>query len=52
MNVMEHLENIPLGDREQVCFLNDGAPARYCHDVMNNLNNRLGKRWFGQNGPV
>ena len=50
--LMELLEDIPLADRVQTWFLNDGASTHYCHDLMNHSNNTFGKLWIGRSGPV
>ena len=51
-NLMELLEDITRSDKVQMWFLNYGASAHYCRDLMNHLNNIFGKRWIGLNGPV
>ena len=51
-NLMELLKDIPVGDRVQLWFLNNGAFAHYCRNVMNHLNNTFTKQWICRNGPV
>ena len=51
-HLMELLEDIPLADRVQMGFLNDGASAHYCRDVMNHLNNTFSKRCIDRNKLV
>ncbi|CAH1394400.1 unnamed protein product [Nezara viridula] len=50
-NLHELLEDIPLGIRQRLWFMHEGAPAHFSNSVIDCLN-AYGARWVGRNGAV
>lgn len=46
------LEEVPLNVRQQMWFLQDGAPPHYNRLVRQHLDNVFGNKWIGRGGPV
>lgn len=46
------LEEIPLAERRNMWLQQDGAPPHNSQNVSNFLDNRFGRSWIGNRGPV
>lgn len=46
------LEDLPLGVRQHMWFIYDGAPSHYTHMARNYLNTVYTNRWIGHGGPI
>lgn len=46
------LEDMPLEERRNLYFQQDGAPPHYAVSVRNWLNQNFNNRWIGRGGPV
>lgn len=46
------LEDIPLNVRQNMWFLQDGAPPHFRREVIEHLNNEFPNRWIGRNGYI
>lgn len=48
----ELFDNIPLGFRQNMWYMHDGAPAHFARTVRDTLNTAFPGRWIGRGGPV
>lgn len=46
------LDNLPLGDRRNIYFMQDGCGPHNAALIRNYLNERFPRRWFGTHGPI
>ena len=46
------LEDVPLQIRNQMWFMQDGAPAHFSRIAREFLNNNYTNRWIGRRGPI
>lgn len=46
------LEHVPLNLRQNMYFMQDGAPAHFSVQVRNYLNTIFPHRWIGRSGPI
>lgn len=51
-NLIEFVENIPIGDRNDTYFQQDGCPARSARVVTDWLNEKFPGKWLGLHGPI
>lgn len=51
-NLQVLLEEVPLNVRQQMWFLQDGAPPHFARLVRQHLNNTFENKWIGRGGPV
>lgn len=51
-NMPELLEDIPLAQRHQIYFQQDGAPAHNSRVVTEYLSAHFSRRWIGTHGPI
>ena len=47
-----YMEDIPLEDRRDIWFQQDGAPPHFGRQVTAFLNEKFPERWLGRGGPV
>ncbi|HJY21324.1 MAG TPA: transposase [Hanamia sp.] len=48
----EVLDNLPLARRQNMLFMNDGAPAHNAGNVRQWITDNFGNNWIGRNGPI
>lgn len=46
------LEDVPLNVRQNMYFMQDGAPAHFSRQVRNYLTEQFPERWIGRGGPL
>jgi len=51
-HLSEYLVNIPLNIRQECWFQQDGASARFHHDVRIFLDKQYPNHWIGRGGPI
>lgn len=49
--LQDYLDGLPVAERREVWFQQDGAPAHSVNEVRLVLNNEFGDRWIGRFGP-
>nr|CAH7733872.1 unnamed protein product [Callosobruchus chinensis] len=46
------LKDLPLNNRREMWFQQDGCPAHYAHSVREYLDEEFPGRWIGRSGPI